>query len=111
MTFGDRLLQARKRLKWSQDELAKLIGTSAPIIGRYERGEIKPSIEVAKKLADTLEVTVDYLIGATDAVVFDKKMMQRLEEMEKLPNDDRGKILDYIDMVIRDAKAQQAYGT
>ena len=38
-----------QELKMSQDELAKIIGTSAPIIGRYDRNEIKPSIEVLKK--------------------------------------------------------------
>ena len=47
MTFGEKVSILRKQLKWSQDDLAKKIGTSAPIIGRYERGEIKPSIEVA----------------------------------------------------------------
>ena len=31
MTFGERILSLRKKLKWSQDERAKRIGTSAPI--------------------------------------------------------------------------------
>ena len=51
MTFGERIIMLRKQLKLSQDDLAKKIGTSAPIIGRYERNEIKPSIEVAAKIA------------------------------------------------------------
>ena len=49
MTFGERIALQRKQLKLSQDDLAKKVGTSAPIIGRYERGEIKPSIEMAKR--------------------------------------------------------------
>lgn len=48
MTFGERIALQRKQLKISQDELAKRVGTSSPIIGRYERGEIKPSIDMAK---------------------------------------------------------------
>lgn len=59
MTFGKRITVLRKQLKWSQDDLAKKIGTSAPIIGRYEREEIKPSIDVASKLADALGVTLN----------------------------------------------------
>lgn len=43
--------------------MAKKTGISAPIIGCYERNEIKYSFEVAKKIADELGVTVDYLIG------------------------------------------------
>ncbi|WP_126249189.1 helix-turn-helix domain-containing protein [Chitinophaga rhizosphaerae] len=72
MTFGERIALQRKQLKLSQDDLAKNVGTSAPISGRYERGEIKPSIEMAKKIADELEVTVDYLIGGTANMVLDK---------------------------------------
>ena len=33
------------------------------IIGRYERAEMMPSIEVAKKLAQAFEVTLDYLVS------------------------------------------------
>src|ERR1041385_6569867 len=87
----------RKQLKWSQGELAEKVGTSAPIVGRYERDEIKPSIEVAKKIADELGVTVDYLLGGTDKMVLDKKMVKRMEEIEALPEKEKEKIFDYID--------------
>lgn len=73
MTFGEKIILVRKQLKWSQDELAKKIGTSAPIIGRYEREEIKPFIEVASKLADALNVTLDYLLGKSDNMTLYKK--------------------------------------
>lgn len=74
MTFGEKITFIRKQLKWSQDDLAKKIGTSAPIVGRYEREEIKPSIEVASKLADALDVTLDYLLGKSDKMTLDKKI-------------------------------------
>ena len=109
MIFGERITLLRKQLKWSQDELAKKVGTSAPIVGRYERNEIKPSIDVAKKLADTLGVTVDYLIGGSDKMVMDKKMMQRLEDIENLTSEDKDRIFHFIDVIIRDAKARKAY--
>jgi transcriptional regulator with XRE-family HTH domain len=35
------------------------------IIGKYERNEVKPSIEVAAKIANALEVSLDYLVGKT----------------------------------------------
>ena len=41
MLFGERLASVRKSKKISQDELAKEIGAHAPVIGRYERGEVK----------------------------------------------------------------------
>jgi transcriptional regulator with XRE-family HTH domain len=101
----------RKQFKWSQDELAKKVGTSAPIVGRYERDEIKPSIEVAKKIADELGVTVDYLLGGTGKMVLDKKMVKRMEEIEALPDKEKEKIFDYIDLVIRDIKIKKAHAS
>ncbi|OXA76675.1 hypothetical protein B0A56_10175 [Flavobacterium columnare NBRC 100251 = ATCC 23463] len=104
MTFGEKITFIRKQLKWSQDDLAKKIGTSAPIVGRYEREEIKPSIEVASKLADALDVTLDYLLGKSDKMTLDKKNLQRLEEIEQLPDEDKKKIFYTIDGLIKAAK-------
>jgi len=109
MTFGERITLVRKQLKYSQDDLAKRVGTSAPIIGRYERNEIKPSIEIAKKIADELQVTVDYLLGGSDKMVLDKKLMKRIEDIEALPDKEKEKIFDYIDLVIRDLKIKKAH--
>lgn len=109
MTFGERIISLRKKLKWSQDELAKRVGTSAPIIGRYERNEIKPSIETAKNIADSLDVTLDYLLGGSNSAVLDKELLKRLEDIESLSQEDKDKIYYFIDMAIRDAKARQAY--
>jgi transcriptional regulator with XRE-family HTH domain len=40
----------------------------APVIGRYERNEVKPSIEVATKMAEVLQLSLDYLVGFADYV-------------------------------------------
>ena len=104
MTFGERITMLRKQLKLSQDDLAKKIGTSAPIIGRYEREEIKPSIDVASKIADALDVSLDYLLGKSDKMVLDKKNVKRLEEIDQLPSEDKIHILYTIDNLIRAAK-------
>jgi transcriptional regulator with XRE-family HTH domain len=108
MTFGERITYQRKQKKWSQDELAKKIGTSAPIIGRYERDEIKPSIEVAAKIADELDVTIDFLINGT-AVMLDKNNLKRLQDIQKLNEDDKNHIIKTLDALLRDAKTKHAY--
>lgn len=104
MTFGEKITMLRKQLKYSQDDLAKKIGTSAPIVGRYEREEIKPSIDVASKLSDALDVSLDYLLGKTDRMVLDKKNVQRLEDIEQLPPEDKVHIFYALDNLIKAAK-------
>jgi transcriptional regulator with XRE-family HTH domain len=62
MTFGEKVTIARKQKKLTQTELGERVGTSRDIIGKYERDETKPSIEVAAKIADVLDSSLDYLI-------------------------------------------------
>jgi ribosome-binding protein aMBF1 (putative translation factor) len=42
--------------KWSKEDLAYKIGTSVPIIGRYERDDIISSIEITTKIDEVLDV-------------------------------------------------------
>lgn len=104
MTFGQKMSFCRKEKKLSQAELGKLSGINGDIIGKYERDEMKPSIETAKKLADALAVSLDYLVGDGDLKVVDKKTMQRLEDIEKLPQEDKAHIFYALDNLIKAAK-------
>lgn len=110
MTFGERISLIRKQLKWSQEDLAKKVGTSAPIIGRYERDEIKPSIEVAAKMAELLNVSLDYLVGKTD-VLLDNKIMNRITEIQKLSPDEQKTVFSLLDAFLRDTKTRKAYAS
>jgi len=110
MLFGDRLAEVRKRKKMSQEELAKAIGVHAPVIGRYERGEVKPSIEVATKLAYALEVSLDYLAGNTDLEI-EKGLLDKIIEIQKLQGKDQEHILFALEAMLRDAKARKAYAS
>ena len=104
MTFGQKMTFCRKEKKISQAELGKLSGINGDIIGKYERDEMKPSIETAKKLADALAISLDYLVGDGDLKVVDKKTMQRLEDIDKLPQNDKEHIFYTIDNLIKAAK-------
>lgn len=111
MTFGERITTLRKQLKLSQDDLAKRVGTSAPIIGRYERNEIKPSIDTAKKIADELSTSVDYLIGGTDTIKLDKKMLSRIQDIQHLDEQQQQYVFALLDAFLRDHKAKKAYAS
>ena len=113
MAIGDKIQTLRKQHGWSQQQLAKKIGTSGPIIGRYERGEMTPSVEVAKKLADTFDVTLDFLVDDTGktAEIKDKAMLQRIMEIQALDSEDQKTIVHVLDSLLRDAKAKKAYAS
>ena len=81
------------------------------MVGKYERGDAVPSIEVAKKMADAFEVSLDYLVGEGINASFDKKTLQRLQDLELLEDDKKKTLFDLIDTYIRDAKTRQAYAS
>ena len=67
----------------SQSELAKQFSVSREIVGRYERGDAVPSIDIARAMADAFEVSLDYLVGAAEKQI-NKEMLYRIEEVDKM---------------------------
>src|SRR3989338_1079359 len=102
ITIGERIMQLRKAKNWSQDELAKEISSSRVMIGKYERSDNLPSIEVIVKLAKVFNVSVDFLLGEGLNDAYDKEMVKRLDEVEHLPTDEKQRIFQYMDLIIRD---------
>jgi len=64
--FGERLRYLRKKSKLTQQQLADVIGLSAPAIYSYENGTKEPSITNLNKLADYFGVSVDFLLCRQD---------------------------------------------
>ncbi|RZS92325.1 helix-turn-helix protein [Aquimarina brevivitae] len=104
MDFGYRLKTVREEKAMKREEVAKKIGTSAAIIGRYERNERTPSIDIAKNIAEALEVSLDYLVGDTTVLLKDKKMLYRIELLQKINPDYKDRILYMLDVMLKDAQ-------
>ncbi|SFE98417.1 DNA-binding transcriptional regulator, XRE-family HTH domain [Chitinophaga sp. CF118] len=112
MTFGEKVSMARKNKNWTQTELADVVGTSRDLIGRYERDDIKPSIEVAARIADALENSLDYLVrDKVPTVEIDNKYMPEqfvplLTKLNKLSQGDVAHVLAVVDAFIAKTKLQ-----
>jgi transcriptional regulator with XRE-family HTH domain len=103
MTIGEHIMLLRK-----QKGLSQAIGTSGDIVGRYERNIMSPSIEVIIKMADALDVSIDFLVGKTN-LQLDRTTLDRLEDIGKLNDDARQYIFNHLDLMIRDFKTKKAY--
>lgn len=102
--FGTRLKIVREEKKLRREDVANRIGTSAAIVGRYERGERTPSIDIAKNIAQALDVSLDYLVGDTSFLLKDKKMIYRLELLQKIKPTHKDRILYMLDLMLKDAQ-------
>jgi len=105
-TFGKKLRECREAKDLSQAELAKQVDSYHSIIGKYERDEVKPSIDVVKKLAGVLDTTVGYLLGESEdrELLKDPSMLRRLNDIVKFPEEDKSCIIYTLDAMINNVK-------
>lgn len=109
MMIDKQITLLRKERNWSQAELASKTDVSQVMVGKYERGDATPSIEVAKKMADAFGVSLDFLVGEGQNAAFDKKTLKRIEDIQALDTDTQKVLFNIIDTYLRDAKARMAY--
>lgn len=106
ISFGKKLRECRETKNLSQSELARKLDAHHSIIGRYERDEVKPTVDVIKKLAEALETTVGYLLGENkdSGLLKDPAMLKRLNDIASFPDEDKEHILYTLDALIRNVK-------
>lgn len=64
--YGKRIREERQLKGLSQRQLADMISTTQSTIGKYEREELQPNVEVITKLCKIFECSADYLLGLSD---------------------------------------------
>ena len=90
----------------TQNDLGKVVGTPGDIIGKYERNEIKPSIDTASKIAEALKVTIDYLVNDAEYQNIDDETLKRMQNIEKLNPEDKSHVYAMLDAFFAKSKLQ-----
>ena len=72
--FGKRLKELRKAKGYTIEQFADMVGISKSTLGYYENDKRMPDIEILVRIADTLNVNADYLIGRTNTTAQKGKM-------------------------------------
>ena len=105
MDFGNIVVKLRKEQGISQTDLASKLGIHKNVLGRYERNEVIPSIEIARNISDILNVSLDYLSGKIE-VEIDAEIQQRIIDVSKFSEGDKKNIFSVIDAFIAKRKIQ-----
>ena len=64
--IAQRIIMLRKALGLKQAQLAKELHISTSTVGMYEQGRRQPNIEMLITLANTFDVSLDYLITGNE---------------------------------------------
>ena len=72
MTFGEKLREARKAAKLSQEEFAGKAGVSRSAVAKWESDRGMPDVENLKVIASLLNVSIDYLLDDDTRLSFNE---------------------------------------
>jgi transcriptional regulator with XRE-family HTH domain len=105
MSIGDKIKQLRQERGWSQAQLANQLKIHQKQISGYERNLHEPKTDVVAKIARLFNITMDYLVlderdNLPAVKIGDRELLQRLEEIDRLPEHDKGTIKEIIDAFI-----------
>jgi transcriptional regulator with XRE-family HTH domain len=109
LNIGSKITTLRKDRNWSQGDLAQQIEASREIIGKYERNENLPSIEMVAKMAKAFGVTIDFLIGEGENAVLDKETVERINDIQKMDTGTKSILFNVIDTYIQNFKTKKAF--
>lgn len=87
--FCERLRAVREKRGLSQADLASRSDLQPSAVSHFETGRRAPSFHNLRRLADTLEVTIDYLLGRVDDEKAVGPSMQRIfRDASRMSKDD-----------------------
>lgn len=103
-TIGKNIRKYRLSKKLRQEDLAEKAGLSANYIGMVERGEKIPSLETFITILNALEVSADMVLADVVSTGYAVKNSILNEKLSKLSSEDREKIYEVIETLIKYSK-------
>lgn len=103
---GKAIHQALKRREMTQDQLAKMIGTTQRSISAYVRGEQQPSLETLVMICQVLELNLNQILHLNESA-YPYRLLVKDDEQElirifdEVPKDKRESFL-YTAKTIKD---------
>ena len=103
-TIGKNIRKFRLVKKLRQEDLAERTGLTANYIGMVERGEKIPSLETFIKIVNALGVSSDMVLTDVLETGYTVKNSMLNEKLEKLVPEDRNRIYEVIDTLVKQSK-------
>ncbi|WP_409969858.1 helix-turn-helix transcriptional regulator [Bengtsoniella intestinalis] len=100
-TIGKNIRHYRLAKSMRQEDLAEKTGLSPNYIGVVERGDKVPALATFIKLANALDVSADMLLADVLNTGYIVKESLLSEKLAQLSPDDRSKIYEIVDTLIK----------
>ena len=80
MELGEKILELRKKMNFSQEELSEKVNVTRQTISKWELGETCPDIKQAKELSKIFSISLDEMVGNDISEV----VVEKVSNTEKL---------------------------
>jgi transcriptional regulator with XRE-family HTH domain len=104
LDFGPRLAELRKAAGFTQTAFAAEIDVSQRMMAYYESPTAHPPANLLPRIAQALGVSMETLLGTETAKrrakPSDTRLQRRLQQLEKLPPEERRQVLQVLDAFI-----------
>lgn len=100
-SIGKNIRKYRLMKKLRQEDLAEKAGLSINYIGSIERGEKIPSLETLIVIINALGISADMVLADVVDTGYTVKNSLLAEKLDKISDEDRTKIYDVIDTMIK----------
>jgi transcriptional regulator with XRE-family HTH domain len=114
MSIARKLVDLREQLGMTQQDLRKATGVAQATISRIERGVLPhPKLDVLRRLAEALNVTVDYLadrteeMGPSDVVSADPRAQAIFRGYQELSDDQKTALVGLVQYLQKEKKRKQ----
>jgi transcriptional regulator with XRE-family HTH domain len=112
ISVGLQIQKLRKENNLNQTQLAEKIGVSLTQLQRYENKGVQPPADILKKLADTFNTSIDFIVYGdseekAQQSIKDNELLSQFKAVEQLNSKDKSTIKDIIDAFIKRSKLNQ----
>jgi len=112
ISVGSQIQLLRKEKGLSQGQLADMVGVSLTQLQRYENKGVQPPADILRKLADTFNTSVDFLIYGdseqkAQQFIKDSELLAQFKAVEEMDGKDKSTIKDIIDAFIKRSRLNQ----
>lgn len=100
MTFGERIIESRKKLNLNQKQLAEILGITPTRLNYWENNKREPDITMIKNLSKALCVSTDYLIGNELGLLKRNEEKLLLEAFHRLNKEGQDRLVEFSEMLL-----------
>jgi len=110
--FGSNLKRFRSEKGLSQDVFATKIGVHVTNLSKYERNKSMPSLEIAEKMANALDMSLDELVYGHQNEkarlhLTDNELLGLFNKTQQLPDDQKKTVMDLLSAFLLKANLKQ----